>query len=275
MKAQRNRGNKNKPKNIYAYFQGTRALLKFIGSHSNVSTSGAEIHFFDRFYERGLDWYKDQMPFADPSTQLTIEKTPKYFINYSVPVRVHAMNPKTKIIIVLRDPVTRAVSEYTQAMQKLNKTDFWKYIKINHTNNFNRMAFDSKTENLRTTWSVIRNGIYYKHLQEWLKYFDLKQILFVNGEELIRDPYIELRKVENFLNLPNQIERKHFIYEPHKGFHCIVKPLKSGTVKCLSDQKGRKHPHIAKSTLQKLRTFYKPYNIALFKLIDEKPFWPV
>jgi hypothetical protein len=37
---------------------GTRALLKFIGAHPNVSTAGAEVHFFDRFYHMGLDWYR-------------------------------------------------------------------------------------------------------------------------------------------------------------------------------------------------------------------------
>jgi [heparan sulfate]-glucosamine 3-sulfotransferase 3 len=37
---------------------GTRALLKFIGAHPNVSTAGSEVHFFDRFYHMGLDWYR-------------------------------------------------------------------------------------------------------------------------------------------------------------------------------------------------------------------------
>lgn len=37
---------------------GTRALLKFISAHPNVSAAGAEVHFFDRFYHMGLDWYR-------------------------------------------------------------------------------------------------------------------------------------------------------------------------------------------------------------------------
>ncbi len=43
---------------IGAKKSGTRALLKFIGAHPNVSTAGAEVHFFDRFYHMGLDWYR-------------------------------------------------------------------------------------------------------------------------------------------------------------------------------------------------------------------------
>lgn len=43
---------------IGAKKSGTRALLKFIGAHPNVTTAGAETHFFDRFYHMGLDWYR-------------------------------------------------------------------------------------------------------------------------------------------------------------------------------------------------------------------------
>jgi hypothetical protein len=43
---------------------GTRALLHFLNLHSQIQTSRKEIHFFDRSYELGLDWYRKQMPFA-------------------------------------------------------------------------------------------------------------------------------------------------------------------------------------------------------------------
>lgn len=37
---------------------GTRALLEFLRSHPDVRAAGPETHFFDRNYERGLDWYR-------------------------------------------------------------------------------------------------------------------------------------------------------------------------------------------------------------------------
>lgn len=37
---------------------GTRALLEFLRIHPDVRAVGAEPHFFDRFYDRGLDWYR-------------------------------------------------------------------------------------------------------------------------------------------------------------------------------------------------------------------------
>lgn len=37
---------------------GTRALLEFLRIHPDVRAVGAEPHFFDRFYDKGLDWYR-------------------------------------------------------------------------------------------------------------------------------------------------------------------------------------------------------------------------
>jgi len=37
---------------------GTRALLEFLRIHPDVRAPGPEIHFFDRNYDKGLDWYR-------------------------------------------------------------------------------------------------------------------------------------------------------------------------------------------------------------------------
>lgn len=37
---------------------GTRALLEFLRIHPDVRAFGAEPHFFDRFYDKGLEWYR-------------------------------------------------------------------------------------------------------------------------------------------------------------------------------------------------------------------------
>ena len=74
---------------------GTRALLEFIRLHPDVRAAGCEVHFFDRHYNRGLHWYRNHMP-ATIDGQITMEKTPSYFITKDVPFRVHHMNPSTK-----------------------------------------------------------------------------------------------------------------------------------------------------------------------------------
>lgn len=37
---------------------GTRALLEFVRLHPDVRAAGSEVHFFDRFYSKGFQWYR-------------------------------------------------------------------------------------------------------------------------------------------------------------------------------------------------------------------------
>lgn len=50
--------------------------------------------------------------------QIVMEKTPRYFVTVETPARVHAMSKDVKLIVVVRDPVTRAISDYTQIISK-------------------------------------------------------------------------------------------------------------------------------------------------------------
>uniref|UniRef100_A0A672Y9G0 Sulfotransferase n=1 Tax=Sphaeramia orbicularis TaxID=375764 RepID=A0A672Y9G0_9TELE len=82
---------------------GTRALLEFLRLHPDIRAVGAEPHFFDRNYDKGLDWYRELMPKSSEG-QLTMEKTPSYYVTKEVPARIYTMSKDTKLIVVVRDP---------------------------------------------------------------------------------------------------------------------------------------------------------------------------
>ncbi|KAM8714175.1 hypothetical protein ACLKA7_014333 [Drosophila subpalustris] len=94
---------------------GTRALLEMLYLHPRIQKAGGEVHFFDRDenYLKGLDWYRKKMPHSFRG-QITIEKSPSYFVSPEVPERVRAMNASIKLLLIVREPVTRAISDYTQ-----------------------------------------------------------------------------------------------------------------------------------------------------------------
>jgi len=60
-------------------------------------------------------YFRRQMP-ATYKGELTLEKTPSYFVTKSVPSRLHNMSSDIRLIVVVRDPVTRAVSDYAQVL---------------------------------------------------------------------------------------------------------------------------------------------------------------
>ncbi|MGH0157735.1 UNVERIFIED_CONTAM: hypothetical protein FKN15_055969 [Acipenser sinensis] len=188
--------------------------------------------------------------------QITMEKTPSYFVTREAPARISAMSRDTKLIVVVRDPVTRAISDYTQTLSK--KPDI---------PTFESLTFKNRTTGLiDTSWSAIQIGIYAKHLENWLQYFPMSQILFVSGERLISDPAGELGRVQDFLGLKRIITDKHFYFNQTKGFPCLKKAEGSSKPHCLGKTKGRTHPNINPEVVQRLRDFYRPFNMKFYQM---------
>ncbi|KAF7204711.1 heparan sulfate glucosamine 3-O-sulfotransferase 3B1 [Nothobranchius furzeri] len=241
---------------------GTRALLEFLRIHPDVRAVGAEPHFFDRFYEKGLDWYRNLMP-RTLEGQITMEKTPSYFVTKEAPRRVLSMSRRTKLIVVVRDPVTRAVSDYTQTLSKSPGLP-----------SFQSLTFHNATTGLiDTSWSAVRIGIYAKHLENWLRYFPLSRFLFVSGEQLVTDPAGEMGRVQDFLGLKRVVTDKHFYFNQTKGFPCLKKPEGSSRPRCLGKSKGRPHPQIPGEVLLKLRDFYRPFNLKFYQMTGHNFGW--
>jgi hypothetical protein len=91
---------------------GTTSLAAWLGAHPDVFVAPEkEVHFFDRSFDRGVDWYRSR--FAGARMERAIgEATPEYM---AVPVAVERMSsvvPEARLIAILRDPVDRAYSQY-------------------------------------------------------------------------------------------------------------------------------------------------------------------
>ncbi|XP_004071640.1 heparan sulfate glucosamine 3-O-sulfotransferase 4 [Oryzias latipes] len=241
---------------------GTRALLEALRVHPDVRAVGNEPHFFDRNYEKGLDWYRDLMP-STLEGQITMEKTPSYFVTNHAPKRIHSMAKDIKLIIVVRNPVTRAISDYTQTLSKKPEIP-----------TFEVLAFKNRTLGLiDASWSALRIGIYALHLESWMQYFPLSQMHFVSGERLIVDPGGEMAKVQDFLGLKQIVTDKHFYFNKTKGFPCLKKPEDSSTPRCLGKSKGRTHPKIDTDVIRRLHKFYKPFNMMFYQMTGQNFQW--
>lgn len=204
--------------------------------------------------------------------QITFEKSVTYFRSEDAPQRVYNYNPDIKLILIIRNPVSRAITEYTYELlrKKANFRESEKYVSVN----FEKTFFD-KTSNIITNQSdkIIATGIYIDSYKRWLKYFSNKQILVLNGEYFINNPYNEVKMVENFLNLTSFIQKDHFVYAKKHGFYCIKKDLNGTEITCAGLNKTTEQPYIAPNLVKKLENYYKPFNEELFKLINIKPFW--
>lgn len=243
---------------------GTRALLEFLNLHPDIKAVDHEMHFFDddEKYSLGLEWYRQNMPLSLPN-QITLEKSPRYFITPKVPERIHQMNSSIKLIMLLRNPVTRTISDFTQVYYN-------KIAKGKMFEKFESLAIDQRTGKVNIGYKAVRISLYYQHVERWLEKFSRDQIHIVDGDELIVDPVSEIRKVENFLGVRNQVTERNLYFNETRGFYCMKQGSKSN---CLGATKGRKHPHIEQNVIDKLRDFFEPYNKILFRIINRTFDW--
>ncbi|RWS11358.1 heparan sulfate glucosamine 3-O-sulfotransferase 5-like protein, partial [Dinothrombium tinctorium] len=244
---------------------GTRALLEFLNIHPAVQKASDEVHFFDddSKYEMGLEWYRRQMPYSFPE-QVTIEKSPAYFVTESTPYRIHAMNSSVKLILIVRDPVTRLISDYAQLAENKAK-------KERRVASFEEVVL-FPDGSVNTNYKPVRTSIYSLYYTRWIQVFPPHQIHIVDGDRLVYDPFPEVQKVEMFLGLNHKISRENFSYNATKGFYCVK--LNGTAEKCLNESKGRPHPDVDPAVVQTLRRFYSPFNRKFYKMVQKDFGWP-
>lgn len=261
---------------------GTRALLKILKLHPKVCACGPEMHFFDRYNSMGLEWYRNKMPLCY-ANEITVEKTPSYFVTKGVErdifVYSKSINHTLKLLVIVRDPTTRAISDYTQTLHRSRRTKSTRKLAT-----FEQLALTNTSDGLRmvnSRWDAIKIGVYSKHLRRWLNYFTLEHIHVVSGESLAKEPYEEFKKVEKFLDLPSFVRPEHFVYNKTKKFYCFNQDLsfKNEVITtrtpshCLGNSKGRSHTKVPAHAEKLLREYYRPFNDELYRMVQRNFGW--
>src|ERR1700730_9070734 len=111
---------------------GTTSLFHYLEAHPCVRPAvNKDLHFFDRKYNKGLAWYRGHFPtrveryYAQKirgRAFLTGEASPSYLFHPHTPGRVAQAVPHVKLIVLLRNPVTRAYSQYHHAVELGHET---------------------------------------------------------------------------------------------------------------------------------------------------------
>ncbi|WP_287276577.1 MULTISPECIES: sulfotransferase domain-containing protein [unclassified Okeania] len=106
---------------IGAQKRGTTSLYNYMIEHPQIlPASKKELHFFNwvskpgnRKKPEGVDWYLSQFPtIPDGKNLITGEATPDYLVDPHTPQRMFNLVPDVKLIVLLRNPIDRAVSHY-------------------------------------------------------------------------------------------------------------------------------------------------------------------
>jgi len=189
---------------------GTNSLYQYLCQHPQiVAATQKEIHFFTLNYQQGLEWYESQFsPEADGKQLISGEGSPYYFFHPLVPQRIYEFFPKTRFIVLLRNPVDRAISHY-----------YWE-VKLGYESLSLEDAIAQETQRLQGEaekmgsdptyfsfnhqhYSYLSRGIYIDQLQRWMNFFPREQFLILRSENLYSDSEKVVNQVFDFLGIPN------------------------------------------------------------------------
>ena len=180
---------------------GTTALASYLYEHPEIGMPTVkEVHFFDteeHFASSEVDYSRYHAYFKPAvKRRLLGDATPIYMYWEPAPERIRRYNPAMKLVMLLRNPVTRAYSHWN--MERERQRDKLPF----------EQAIRSEAERCREAlplqhrlYSYIDRGMYSAQMQRIWRHFPAAQTLVLKSEELQRTPDAALARITDFLGV--------------------------------------------------------------------------
>jgi hypothetical protein len=179
---------------VGAMKSGTSTLAHYLENQNGIFMPSDEVHFFDAYggyadrWEKGLEWYSALFDDAKESDILG-EKTPTYCYLNETPKLIKQTIPDVKLIWIFRNPVDRTYSNYWHAVRSGVETRSFRY------------AVEHENERIKNDIfkGYVQRSIYIDQIENYLQYFDLKDMYFTTLESLKGDLLKTLEEICNFI----------------------------------------------------------------------------
>jgi hypothetical protein len=196
---------------------GTSSLYKWLGYHPLVAPSlRKEVQYLSIEHGKGERWYRAHFPLRMRTTLTrtlgmgriqTFEATPDYLFLPQAAARASRLVPEARIIVLLRNPIDRAISHYhhmvRSELEPLGLPEALLAEEERLAGEWARLAEDSDypCRALRR-YSYVARGLYVDQLQNWDRFYPRSRILTVMSDALYRRPAETYAEILRFLDLP-------------------------------------------------------------------------
>ena len=190
---------------IGAQKAGTTSLFNAIAAHPAITAAQRkELHFFDENWQRGRTWYR--RGFVSNPTGLNLEATPAYLFHPHAAARAAVTVPDARLIVVLRDPVRRALSQHRYETRRGYETLSFEDAVAAEPDRTNDDWLQAQIDPAH--WpaalkrhSYLRRGHYAQQLARWRAHFPANRMLVIEDRELHADAAATMDRVFGFLGL--------------------------------------------------------------------------
>lgn len=167
---------------------GTTWISKCLEEHPDICFSNKkELHFFnnDFDYDKGIGYYKTLFNYNGEKS--VGEFTPEYFIYDKTIERIKKHYPKAKLIFALRNPVSRAFSQYLYRKRKTGKE-----YPIEEIFSQQDLPYEEQ---------ILYPGFYSYHLSRWIKDLPKDQYLILIHKDSTDNPEAFIKKIYKFVGV--------------------------------------------------------------------------
>jgi hypothetical protein len=196
---------------------GTTSLMKYLNAHPGIwCHPRKELHFFNNHFHWGTQWYADQFPKrAEIGGRLRLEATPDYLQGPDIPARVRAVLPGVKLIVVLREPVARALSWYHDQAHWSGQVGHGSEVIAAELRDLEALT---ATELASLGWrapNCLAGSLYDIQLDRWRPCFSERDLLIVRFEQLCINPADTIDTIFGFLGLDAKRFPPHAEFPPY------------------------------------------------------------
>lgn len=183
---------------IGAQKAGTTTLFKLLASHAEISVPRKkEVHYFTLNYCRGIDWYSGCFDWSDSVGRLRGEVTPYYLYHPFALERIRRDLPGVKLLVLLRDPVERCLSQYFHSFRLGLET-----LPL-------AQALDAESVRLASCLDVLRaaDGVHRSHQEHSYLSRSRYDEQLIRLKSLFPDHQLLIRRSEDFFAEPRRLLR--------------------------------------------------------------------
>ncbi|MFB6340654.1 sulfotransferase [Saccharicrinis sp. FJH62] len=188
---------------IGAMKAGTTSLYQYLSGHPDLICSTIkEPSFFSWKHGNGINEYLRYFPGKKKiKEKLVFEASATYLHHPKSAIRIKQLIPNSKLIIILRDPIERAISHFNYYSSKTSL--FAKNNPLSIENREIRQAFLEDINGAEKEWNkqYCRFSRYGEQIQRFYNLFESNKILVLDFEELQNYPKEILNKISNFLDI--------------------------------------------------------------------------
>lgn len=184
---------------------GTTTLQRLLEQHPSAYLPAAkELHYFSLHFAEGEAWYRAYFAGAAPE-QRCGEITPYYVFHPQAPDRVQALLPQSRLIVLLRDPVERALSQYFHSRRLGLEVLSLEAALVAESERLQgahaRLRAPEGRHRSHQEHSYLSRSRYQDQLPRWQARFSAEQLLVLRSEDLFEQPERVWIRVLRFLEL--------------------------------------------------------------------------